>query len=38
MLMHQFTPLFIHSQVSEQDPSKRLSHKEVFFVETAIFY
>lgn len=30
VLMHQFTPLFIHSQASEQDPSKLLSHKKAF--------
>lgn len=30
VLVHQFTPLFIHSQASEQDSSKLLSHKKAF--------
>lgn len=36
--MHQFAPLFIHSQASEQDPSKLLSQEKAFSVETAVFY
>lgn len=37
MLMHQFTPLFIHSQASEQGPSKLLSQEKAFFCESCCF-
>lgn len=37
MLMHQFTPLFIHSQASEQGPSKLLSQEKAFFCGNCCF-
>lgn len=36
--MHQFIPLFVHYQASDQDPSKLLSQEKAFSVETAVFY
>lgn len=36
--MHQFVPLFIHSQPSEQDPRELLAQEEAFSVQSAVFY